>query len=51
MTMVTGKVSQIIGPVIDVEFESGAELPRLYDSLEIKKADGSLLVLEVISYR
>ena len=23
------------------------ELPRIYDSLEIKKADGSILVLEV----
>ena len=50
MAMITGKVSQIIGPVIDVEFESGTELPRLYDSLEIKKADGSLLVLEVQSH-
>ena len=50
MTKVTGKVAQIIGPVIDVEFESGAELPKIYDSLEIKKADGSLLVLEVQSH-
>ncbi len=50
MTKVTGKVAQIIGPVIDVEFESGAELPKLYDSLEIKREDGSLLVLEVQSH-
>jgi len=41
MVKVTGKVAQIIGPVIDVEFESGAELPKLYDSLEITKKDGS----------
>ncbi|MDP3353424.1 MAG: F0F1 ATP synthase subunit beta [Flavobacteriaceae bacterium] len=47
MTKVTGKVSQIIGPVIDVEFASGANLPNIYDSLEITKKDGSLLVLEV----
>ena len=47
MTMITGKVAQIIGPVIDVEFESGSELPKLYDSLEIKREDGSILVLEV----
>ena len=50
MTKVTGKVAQIIGPVIDVEFGSGAELPKLYDSLEIKREDGSILVLEVQSH-
>jgi F-type H+/Na+-transporting ATPase subunit beta len=47
MTKVTGKVAQIIGPVLDVEFSSEAELPKIYDSLEITKADGSILVLEV----
>jgi F-type H+/Na+-transporting ATPase subunit beta len=47
MTKVTGKVAQIIGPVLDVEFSSEAELPRIYDSLEITKTDGSILVLEV----
>ena len=50
MSKVTGKVAQIIGPVIDVEFESGVEIPRIYDSLEIAKADGSRLVLEVQSH-
>ena len=47
MSTITGKVSQIIGPVIDVEFNTENELPKIYDSLEIKKADGSILVLEV----
>ena len=47
MSRITGKVSQIIGPVIDVEFNTENELPKIYDSLEIKKADGSTLVLEV----
>ena len=47
MSTTTGKVSQIIGPVIDVEFNTENELPKIYDSLEIKKADGSTLVLEV----
>lgn len=48
MSTTTGKVSQVIGPVIDVEFntESNA-LPKIYDSLEITKTDGSILVLEV----
>ena len=47
MAKVTGKVAQIVGPVIDVEFAAGSELPKIYDSLEIKKTDGSILVLEV----
>ncbi|MEL6919181.1 MAG: F0F1 ATP synthase subunit beta, partial [Bacteroidota bacterium] len=50
MAKVTGKVSQIIGPVIDVEFQSGTDLPKIYDSLEITKADGTILVLEVQSH-
>src|SRR5210317_1200105 len=50
MSKVTGKVAQIVGPVIDVEFAAGAELPKIYDSLEIKRTDGSILVLEVQSH-
>ncbi|MDD3723788.1 MAG: F0F1 ATP synthase subunit beta, partial [Lutibacter sp.] len=50
MAKVTGRVAQIIGPVIDVEFESGTVLPRIYDSLEITKKDGTLLILEVQSH-
>ena len=46
MSKVTGRVAQIIGPVIDVEFSSDADLPRIYDSLEITRKDGSLLVLK-----
>jgi F-type H+-transporting ATPase subunit beta len=42
-----GKISQIIGPVIDVEFNTENELPKIYDSLEISREDGSTLVLEV----
>jgi F-type H+-transporting ATPase subunit beta len=51
--MATGKVIQITGPVIDVEFPPG-ELPDIYNALEIKrpKAEGSrekaeTLVVEV----
>ena len=47
MTKVTGKVAQIIGPVIDVAFASEGDLPRIYDSLKIERKDGSTLVLEV----
>ena len=50
MSEKVGKVSQIIGPVVDVSFDtSSTELPKIYDSLEIKKGDGSVLVLEVQS--
>ena len=46
-----GKVSQIIGPVVDVEFSGeNNSLPKIYDALEIKKEDGSTLVLEVQSH-
>ena len=45
--MTSGKISQIVGPVIDVEFNSDSNLPKIYDSLEIEKSDGSKLVLEV----
>ena len=51
MSRITGKVAQIIGPVVDVVFnDSNNELPKIYDSLEITKKDGTLLVLEVQSH-
>ena len=44
----TGIITQVIGPVVDVRFEGeGSELPNIYDALEIKREDGSVLVLEV----
>ena len=42
-----GKISQIIGPVIDVVFTDAAELPSIYDALEITKTDGNKVILEV----
>ena len=46
-----GKVSKVIGAVVDVDFSSTkGSLPDIYDSLEIKKEDGTLLVLEVQSH-
>ncbi len=51
MSKVTGKVAQIIGPVVDVVFDTtNVELPKIYDSLEITKKDGTKLVLEVQSH-
>jgi F-type H+-transporting ATPase subunit beta len=42
----TGRVVQVIGPVVDVEFE-GDELPDIFDALEIARDDQPPLVLEV----
>lgn len=39
-----GKITQVIGPVVDVEFAEG--LPRIYDALEIKLNEKEKLVLE-----
>jgi F-type H+-transporting ATPase subunit beta len=51
MAQFSGKVAQIIGPVVDVAFTGdNIELPKIYDSLEINRADGSKLVLEVQSH-
>ena len=47
MSQNKGKISQIIGPVVDVTFENNeAGLPDIYDSLEIVKENGGKLVLE-----
>ena len=41
-----GLITQIIGPVIDVEFAQG-KLPEIYNALKIYKEDGSYIVAEV----
>jgi F-type H+-transporting ATPase subunit beta len=41
----TGKIKQIIGAVIDVQFEG--KLPEIYNALELKRPNGETLVLEV----
>lgn len=40
-----GKITQIIGPVIDVRFED--HLPAIYNALHLNLADGTVLTLEV----
>ena len=42
-----GKVSQVIGPVVDVSFADDAHLPNILDALIVIKADGTKVVLEV----
>jgi len=44
----TGKVIQIIGPVVDVSFDAeDAKLPHIMDALELTKENGEKVVLEV----
>jgi F-type H+-transporting ATPase subunit beta len=45
-----GKIVQVIGPVVDVEFKSTAELPRIYNALELEyevNGTATKLTLEV----
>ena len=49
MTVLTeneGLITQIIGPVIDVEFQPG-QLPEIFDALEIYPEGGCKVVAEV----
>jgi F-type H+-transporting ATPase subunit beta len=50
MSGIKGNISQVIGPVVDVNFEKGVALPNIYDALEVRKADGTRVVLEVQSH-
>ncbi len=45
--MIKGRISQVIGPVVDVAFDNGSALPTIYDALEVRKNDGTRVVLEV----
>jgi len=43
----TGKIAQIIGPVVDVSFEGeGSALPKIFNSLHVMLENGGSLVLE-----
>ena len=42
-----GKITQVIGPVVDVAFDdAGSKLPKILDSLSVTKGDGTVVVLE-----
>ncbi len=43
-----GKITQVIGPVVDVSFEEeGSSLPAILDALEVTKSNGQKVILEV----
>ena len=46
----TGRISQIIGPVVDIHFDFGdgpKELPRIHEALSIARGSGLPLIVEV----
>ncbi len=52
MSQINGRISQIIGPVIDVYFDTKGEnpekvLPKIHEALKVKRPDGRDLVIEV----
>src|ERR1700761_4716361 len=53
--MSTGKIVQVIGPVVDIEFQAG-KLPAIYNAVHIplstkeKPGDGGHLTVEVASH-
>jgi F-type H+-transporting ATPase subunit beta len=43
-----GKITQVIGPVVDVTFEGeGNQVPEIYTALSVVRHDGTELMLEV----
>ena len=52
MSQINGRISQIIGPVIDVYFDTHGEdpekvLPKIYEALTVKRPNGEDLIIEV----
>jgi F-type H+-transporting ATPase subunit beta len=42
----SGRIAQIIGPVIDVAFDQETDLPNLLDALEITRDNGEKIIIE-----
>lgn len=47
MSQLKGKITQIIGAVIDVSFDEERNLPNIYDALSVTKENGQEIILEV----
>lgn len=51
MSQLIGRISQVIGPVVDVHFDnedgSSTNLPEIYEALHVNRPDGKVLVIEV----
>ena len=46
---IQGKITQIIGAVLDIKFPAGA-LPKIYDAIHIAAPDGGRLTAEVAQH-
>ncbi len=47
MSGITGKVAQVIGPVVDVTFDTkSSDLPKIYEALYVQRENAAPLVLE-----
>ena len=46
MSKMTGKVVQVIGPIIDVSFASDGKLPNILEALEVIKPNGQKVIAE-----
>lgn len=44
-----GKITQVIGPVVDVDFGVDSTLPPIYNAIEIKLGDGTIIA-EVVKH-
>ena len=44
-----GKITQIIGAVLDIRFPEGS-LPEIYDAIKIRRKNGEILVVEVAQH-
>ena len=52
MSQINGRISQIIGPVIDVYFDTAGKnpeevLPKIHEALKLKRPNGQELIIEV----
>ena len=48
--MSSGKVLQVIGPVVDVEFPLDEKLPEINDALKIKESDNQGRCILCVSF-
>lgn len=46
MSKNTGRIAQVIGPVVDVIFDKQEHLPEIFEALEIIKPNGDKLIVE-----
>ncbi len=47
--MKKGKITQVIGPVVDIDFGEGAVLPPIYNGVKVRLGDGEITV-EVVKH-